>query len=317
MTYPTRWATLLALLALASLAGCSSEPDASAEAALDLAEAGPSGDVMLDAPAAFDAGAAERSNVAYAPTAAPAARPDALAPDAPAPDASAPDAAARTAAPADLGRQLRRSADLRLSTDDVDGTLGQARALAGRFGGLVTGEDGATAGETSQTTLTLRVPSARFDAALDALAALATVQARHVSVDDVTGQVVDLEARLRAKRAAEARYVAFLAQTATVPEMLDVQGRLDGVRAEVEVMEAQARALRGAVSLSTIRATVVGPALVPAPPPGLWASAADAVAAGWRGLWAVVIGVLPLWPLAVAAGTALVAWRRLSPRVAA
>ena len=309
MTYRTHWPALLAVLVPAALAGCHSESDALAEAdvAESYAEAPdlyPADGASFDEPAAaFDRFPKAEDRAAAAP-AAPARR-------------LASTSAAPPDAPADLGRQLRRSASLRLSTDTYDATLGQARAVAGRFGGLVAGEDGATVGETSETTLTLRVPSARFDAALDALAALGTVETRHVSVDDVTGQVVDLEARLRAQRAAEARYVAFVEQSATVPEMLDVQRRLDGVRAEIEVMESQARALRGSVSLSTIQATVVGPAPVPAPPPGLWAAAADAVVAGWRGLWAVVIGVLPLWPVAVGAGAALVAWRRLAPRVTA
>ena len=307
MTRFTHWPALLAVLVPAALAGCHSEPEAPAEAYGDYAE-----DLALNATLAEPPAMAEAASFDLAtPAAADARRLGRAAPGAP--TAASLDAPAPPDAPADLGRLLRRSADLRLTTDDYDATVRQARATAGRFGGVVAGEDGATAGETSQTMLTLRVPSARFDAALDALAALGTVESRHVAVDDVTGQVVDLEARLRAKRAAEARYVALLGQTATVAEMLDVQGRLDGVRAEVEVMESHARSLRGSVALSTIRATVVGPAAVPAPPPGLWAAAADAVAAGWHGVWAVVIGVLPLWPFAVMAGVGFAVWRRIAP----
>ena len=302
MTHTAHRLALLALLVPAALVGCRSEPEASLDvySEEDEAYAGPlAADVAADAPSLGE------QEVAYGPP--PSAQRLASLDS---PTATSAKTAAPPDAPADLGRQLRRSADLRLSTDDYDTTLRQARALAGRFDGLVTGEEGATYGETSQTTLTLRVPSGRFDAALDALAALGTVETRRVSVDDVTGQVVDLEARLRAKRAAEARYVVFLDRAGSVSEMLEVQRQLDGIRAEVEVMESQARSLRGSVSLSTIQATVVGPAVVPAPPAGLWAAAADALAAGWRGLWAVVIGVLPLWPLAVVAGLALAVWRR-------
>ncbi len=189
----------------------------------------------------------------------------------------------------------------------------------------MTGEDGtayasaAGDGGSAQTTLTLRVPSDRFDAALDALAGLGAVESRAVSVDDVTGQVVDVEARIRAKRAAEARYVGLVAQTTTVGELLTVQERLDGVRAEIESMESLARSLRGGVALATIRATIVGPATVPAPPPapGVFAQAVDGVAAGWHGLLAVVLGVLPLWPLAVLGAVAVAVWRRVSTPVAA
>ena len=208
---------------------------------------------------------------------------------------------------------------LRVSTETHDETLRAARAVAARYGGMVSGEDGsAHDGGSAMTTLTLRVPSDRFDAALDALAALGTVESRAVTVDDVTAQVVDVEARLRAKRAAEARYIGFVAQASSVSEMLEVQARLDAVRAEIESMESQARALRGGVTLATIRATIVGPATVaPLPPaPGLFARAADAIAAGWHGVLAVVFGLLPLWPLAVLGTVGYAVWRRLSPRVA-
>ncbi len=164
----------------------------------------------------------------------------------------------------------------------------------------------------------MRVPSDRFDAALDALAALGEVESRSVSVDDVTGQAVDLRARLRAKRAAEARYVGFVGQAGSISEMLDVQRQLDGVRSEIESMESQLRSLEGAVALSTIRATFVGPAVVAPPPsaPGVWTRVADGMAAGWHGILAVVLGLLPLWPFAVLGSLGFAAWRRWQHRVA-
>ena len=214
------------------------------------------------------------------------------------------------------GRSLRRSADLVVTAEDYQATLRQARAVAPRFGGLVTGETGGDGAEFAQATLTLRVPSDRFEAAVDALAALGEVESRAVSVDDVTSQAVDLRARLRAKRAAEARYVGFVGQAGSIAEMLDVQRQLDGVRSEIEVMESHLRSLDGAVALSTIRATFVGPALVAPPPPvpGVWTRVVDGVALGWHGVLAVVLGLLPLWPVAVLGSLGFVAWRRWQQR---
>ena len=214
------------------------------------------------------------------------------------------------------GRHLRRSADLRVSVRSFDETVREARALAARYGGLVTGEDGSADGEHAETLLTLRVPSDRFEAAVDALAALGGVERRSVSVDDVTAQVVDLEARLRAKRAAEARLAGLVAEARGFDEMLTLQGRLEGLRAEIESMEAGARALRGSVALSTIRATLVTAGAAAPPPPGVLVRAADAVVLGWNAVLAVALGLLPLWPLAVLGALGLAAWRRLQPPIA-
>ncbi len=300
----------VAALALAVLAGCEANPEASADSgAYSESQAyadsyTPHAADLDAAPLADYAGLGAEADLASAPAAqSPAAVSPPVSADAPG-SADVPSALA--------GRSMRRSADLRVSTDDYAATLRDARALAPRFGGLVTGEAGSSDTQVAQTTLTLRVPSDRFDAALDALAGLGEVQSRAVSVDDVTGQVVDLEARLRAKRAAEARYVGFVGQAGSVAEMMSVQRQLDGVRAEIEAMESHVRSLQSAVSLSTIRVTVVGAGVVtaPAPAPGVWAQVASGLAAGWYGVLAVVIGVLPLWPLAVMGAAGFALWRR-------
>ena len=161
----------------------------------------------------------------------------------------------------------------------------------------MTGEDAALLGsDRSETTLTLRVPSDRFDATLDALAALGEVEPHAVTVDDVTCQVVDVEARLRAKRAAEARYVTFVDEVPDHPRgaggpaparRRPRRDRGDGgprpVAPERRVAEHD-------------RATVVGPRVGTPVPVGAWARAAEAMAHGWRGVLAVVFGVLPLCP---------------------
>ena len=310
------------LLLVVALAGCqagSAPADSAAGYDAVAPESAPLADVAAEALEADDLAA---EPLAALPASAPArtrtAATGSSAEEPPPPPADrpavSPDAVAQDAALA--SRLLRRSADLRVTTEAFDETLREARAVAGRYGGMVAGEDGsAYDGGEARSTLTLRVPSDRFDAALDALAALGTVESRSVSVDDVTGQVVDIEARLRAQRAAEARYVAFLAEAGSIPEMLAVQERLDRVRADIESMEAVARSLRGQVALATIRATFVGPATVPAPPPapGVFARAADAIALGWEGMLSVLLGVLPLWPLALLGAAGVVAWRRHGP----
>ena len=290
------------LLFLVALAGCQAGADASAEY------------VSSEPVAALADAVVETADLDAGPAASDAAEPSSTQP------ALADDRSTPTASPGTTtaSRLLRRSADLRVSTEALDETLRDARAVATRYGGLVAGEDGsAYDGGDAWTTLTLRVPSDRFDAALDALAGLGTVASRSVSVDDVTGQVVDLEARLRARRAAEARYVAFLAEARSIDDMLTVQQRLDHVRADIESMEAMARSLRGQVALATIRATFVGPTAAPAPPPGpgFVARGVEAVALGWDGLLAVVLGVLPLWPLAVLGAVGVSVWRRVALRV--
>src|SRR5690606_2317851 len=79
---------------------------------------------------------------------------------------------------------------------------------------------------------------------------------------DVTGQIVDLEARIENLRASEASYRELLARAERVEDILAVQARLDQVRGEIERLVAQLEALEGQADLSTLTVT-----LVPRPEP--------------------------------------------------
>lgn len=239
-----------------------------------------------------------------------------------APAFDAPDAPtqlASQAAPA-ASRLLVRTAEVRLRADDHAEAVARARALAAEAGGFVGEESGQRYADRVETTLTLRVPADRFDAALAAVAALdGEVEARSVAVDDVTRRVADVEARLEAKRAAEAQYLALVGRAGSIEDVLAVQARLDGVREEIEAAEAGLRVLRDGVALGTIRLTVFeASAAGVTAGPGWFARAGRAVGAGWDGVLEVALGVLALWPLVlVGAGVALTVRQRVRARSAA
>lgn len=100
--------------------------------------------------------------------------------------------------------------------------------------------------------LTLRVPQARFDAAVKQFSALGAVERVSTSSEDVTDQYVDLRARLRHNRAVERRLLRFLAASDTIREMLLVQDRLDEVQLSIEQLEAQLKSLRESTTYATL-----------------------------------------------------------------
>ena len=220
-------------------------------------------------------------------------------------------------APAD--RLLIRTASVTLRAEDHAEAVGQARALARAVGGFVGEESSQRYADRVETTLTLRVPSSRFDTLMTALTALdGEVDARSVSVDDVTRQVADVEARLRAKRAAEAQYLELMGRSGSIEDILAVQARLQQVREEIESAEAQLRVLRDQVTLSTIRLTIYeASAAGITAGPGWFARAGRAVASGWDGVLELGLGLLSIWPLLLL-GAAALWWlrRRFRPHAA-
>jgi len=78
------------------------------------------------------------------------------------------------------------------------------------------------------------------------------VTSENVNADDVTEQVIDIQARLSNSQAEEVAYVSVLNQATTVEDILNVQYYLSNVREEIERYEAQLEHYQGATSYSTI-----------------------------------------------------------------
>ena len=62
---------------------------------------------------------------------------------------------------------------------------------------------------------------------------------RTTNAEDVTAQVIDLDARIANARASEAALQAIMARATTIPDVLKVQGELTSVRGDIESMTAQ------------------------------------------------------------------------------
>ena len=222
-----------------------------------------------------------------------------------------------------IGTKVVRTADLRVEVEK--GTFGQqlraASALARTLGGFVESsstasfEEGDASGE-----ITLRVPVDRYDDAMQQLAKLGAVQSSAEEGEDVTDQLVDIDARVRALRAEEDALNALMADAGNVNEVLAIRGTAVGIRQQIEQLAAQQASLADRSSFSTIRVVLheATASLAESEPGDDWSIAKAIETAGNAavrvvGSMIVVIGVaLPLLPLALLA-LVLARRRRLVP----
>ncbi|HEX7195428.1 MAG TPA: DUF4349 domain-containing protein [Candidatus Limnocylindria bacterium] len=162
---------------------------------------------------------------------------------------------------APIEQRIIKTGEVTVQVADVPATVGRVRAFVLELGGYVGGSQ-AGAGDEGAT-LTLRIPAARFDDALERLRALdGEVVAEATRESDVTRQVIDLGARIANLESSEASYRVLLERAERIDDVLAVQARLDGVRGEIEQLEAQLQEIEGDADLSTLTVS-----LVPAPAP--------------------------------------------------
>lgn len=212
----------------------------------------------------------------------------------------------------DFSTRVVRTADLRIEV--AKGEFGEqlraASSLARALGGFVESsltssfEEGEASGE-----ITLRVPVDRYDDAMTQIAKLGTLESSSEQGEDVTDQLVDLEARVRALRAEEDALNALMAQATNVNEVLAVRSTAIGIRQEIEQLAAQQQSLEDRSAFSTIHLLLheATASLAASPDDDEWSlgqaldTAVDATVAV-VGVMIVVVGaLLPIAPFALLA----------------
>ena len=178
-----------------------------------------------------------------------------------------------------------------------------------------------------EANLTLRVAATRLSEVLNELRQLGQVQAEKASGEDVTAQVVDLEARLRNEQRVETELLQLLERRKDAPlkEILELRTSISGVRQTIEQLTAQRERLSRLVELAT-GLVIIRPADAPLPAePGLGTHLIGALGNAWQrglvflintvaGFVSVIIGGLVWWALLVAVVLCIRAYRRRVPK---
>ncbi|MGH9779623.1 MAG: DUF4349 domain-containing protein, partial [Candidatus Acidiferrales bacterium] len=197
------------------------------------------------------------------------------------------------------------------------------RAVEKAGGYLSEAASAETPGQPRQASLTLRVPADKLPGVLAELRGLGRVLNEQLSTDEVTEQVVDLEARLRNSRATEQRLIAVLNErTGKVRDILEVEREIARTRQEIERMEAQRQNLMRRVELATVQVSLIEEYKAPlAPAPvGTAIKLRNAFVAGYEDFAGMFIGLafffarnglnLLFWLVVL-----WLIWRRLKPRL--
>lgn len=215
----------------------------------------------------------------------------------------------------DPTRALILTASIAMRAQDPWGAADRAQAVATSLGGDVMSLSQSGKGDDRAASLVLRVPAERFNDALRQLRALSDVEVLSSNVDskDVTEQFVDLEARLRAKQAEEARYLALLARAEKIEDILRIDQSLAQVRTQIEQLTGQVNSIKIRTTFSTISISITPAGILPPADPKVYdptRTVERAIAAlgvmlrvvADLAIWILVFGWIPLLVLGVAFG---------------
>ncbi|MFB3920307.1 MAG: DUF4349 domain-containing protein [Terriglobia bacterium] len=174
-----------------------------------------------------------------------------------------------------------------------------------------------TPNQPKQANLVLRVPAAKLATILNQVRELGRVRKEDLNSEEVTEQVVDLEARLKNARSTEQRLIDVLNnRTGKVGDILQVEQEIARTREQIERMEAQRQNLMKRVEMATVTLSLAEEfkaELQPAPL-GTLRQLRNALVDGWENFSGSILAIvfflaryglsLVLW-----AGLGWVSWR--------
>jgi hypothetical protein len=176
----------------------------------------------------------------------------------PAPDDGTRSGGDGVGAPLDDARIIRTGV-MELEVGNVPTAVARARDAIRGLGGYIGASTTSSQDDRPIATITYRIPADRWEDALDVLRLIDSTGTKVVTerteAVEVTGQVIDLEARIRNLQASEAALQEIGASATRIPDVLEVQNQLTQVRGQIEQLTAQLTDLEDRAALATLSVT--------------------------------------------------------------
>jgi hypothetical protein len=155
--------------------------------------------------------------------------------------------------------KIIRTGTIQLEVTDVPAALVAARNGIRAMGGYVGASQTENVEDQPYATITYRIPADRWEDALDLLRGLngltSKVVGEQTQAVEVTGQVIDLEARIRNLRASETALQEIASTATRITDVLEVQNQLTNVRGQIEQLSAALADLEDRAGFATLTAT--------------------------------------------------------------
>lgn len=213
------------------------------------------------------------------------------------------------------------SVDLAIGNGSLNSVVSKLTQFTVGDGGFVAKSQlqlgSAATGSASYGSLVLQVPQPSFNDLVKNVESVGKVTSQSSTSTDVTGQYVDLQARISALQASLQQYLTILSKATSIGDVLSVQNQIDTIQSQIEQLQGQLNLLNSQTTYATLTVSLSqqGHPVPPPPPPSsgvskAWHDSVNGFTSGFE--WLVRIAGRTLFVLVLLAALALVgrwAWR--------
>ncbi len=198
----------------------------------------------------------------------------------------------------DYDPKIIKNANLAFETNDLDATANTIQTAVKKYKAQVQSDSEHKTNYNMSRTIIVRIPSKHFeDFITDIGTGVAYFDRKEISAQDVTAEYIDLEARIKAKKTLENRYLELLKKANKVSEMLEIEKELSSIREEIEAQQGRLNYMKNRVAMSTVNIEFYKLTEAQAGATVSYGSKmGNAIKSGFNSLSSFFIGLLYLWP---------------------
>ncbi len=215
----------------------------------------------------------------------------------------------------DWDKKMIKTGSLRLEVKSFRNSSTRVHNTIRQLGGYIAQEQQSTSNERTETVITIKVPVDQFENMINQLPAEEDkVLERKISTEDVTGDIVDTQARLETKKQLRAKYLEFLKESKKMEDVLQVQNSVNNLQQEIESAAGRVQSLSRQALFSTINLTfyqpVAGYTAADADPSFL-TRMGNAFKTGGSWIADLFVGMISVWPLLLLTAVIYFGWKRV------
>ena len=152
-----------------------------------------------------------------------------------------------------LDRQVIFRGEMELTVEDPMAAAAEVESLTAAASGYV---DRSQGGGDDTVEMTVRLPAASLADVRAGIRPLGQVDRDVLNTTDVTGRVIDLEARLQSATALRDRLRSYIDRATNVADVITIERELTRVQTEIEAITAELQRTRGLVAMAALDVTL-------------------------------------------------------------
>lgn len=206
------------------------------------------------------------------------------------------DNAQTSGAPQSEKRKWIVTVNITAETEDMDTLLSQLDTQIGAMEGYVENQNihngSAYTGRSRYRSaeLTIRIPADRVDEFVNRVDGISNIVSSGQNRVDVTLTYADIEGRLNALRAEEARLLELMAQAENMTDLLQIEGRLTDVRYQLESAASQLKIYDNQVDYATVYLSISEvQEYTPTVEKSVWQRISEGFIRSLKGLWNLLV----------------------------